>query len=337
MSGKAKWLWILRATGIVMRFRGPLLSIAIGVVGLATVPATSWATFPGTDGRIAFSSNGAGDRDIWSVNPDGSNVTNLTAGPSAPAFALEPDWSPDGSQIAFRAGRAASGEIYTMNADGTGFTQLTSNSVKDYAPAWSPDGSMIAFASNRNDPDPTNCVALSGCNIDIFVMPATGGTPVQVTFDSGADEYPQFSPDGSQIAYQTDAGGTFATYTVDLATLATTKLTPDSMGAGYPDYSPDGTKITFADQVLCSLTPRKDCKSNVFVMNANGSLVTQLTRKFGNNLYPKWSPQGDRIVFSHHSLGQKPQQIYTMNADGTGITRITRTNDDSFTPDWGSG
>jgi Tol biopolymer transport system component len=315
-----------------------VFSLTITAVGLAALSAPAWATFPGTNGRIAFSSNGAGDRDIWSINPDGSSVTNLTAGPSAPAFGLEPDWSPDGTKIAFRGGRTASAEIYTMNADGTGFTQLTSNSVKDYAPAWSPDGSMIAFASNRNDPDPTNCVNLFGCNIDIFVMPATGGSPVQVTFDSGADEYPQFSPDGSQIAYQTDVGGAFAIYTVNLATLATTKLTADSLGAGYPDWSPDGTKITFADQVFCSLTPRKDCKSNVFVMNANGSLVTQLTRKFGNNLYPTWSPQGDKIVFSHTSLGSnKPQQIYTMNADGTGRTRITRTNDDSFTPDWGSG
>jgi Tol biopolymer transport system component len=319
-----------------MRSRVLFVSMVIGAIGLAATAAPASATFPSTDGRIAFSSNGAGDRDIWSVSPDGSGVTNLTAGPSAPAFALEPDWSPDGTKIAFRAGPTNSGEIYTMDADGTGFVQLTSNAVKDYAPAWSPDGTKIAFASNRSDPN--LCTELFGCNIDIFVMPATGASPVQVTFDSGADEYPQFSPDGSQIAYQTDAGGAFAIYTVDLATLATTKLTDDSLGAGYADYSPDGSKITFADQVFCGLTPRNDCKSNVFVMNANGTLVTQLTHKFGNNLYPTWSPQGDKIVFSHTSLGSnKPQQIYTMNVDGTGITRITRTNDDSFTPDWGSG
>jgi TolB protein len=308
----------------------------LGWVAVSSAPAG--ATTPGANGRIAFSSDGAGDRDIWTVKPDGSGLANMTSAPGAPGFALEPQWSPDGTKIAFRAGATAHAEIYTMNADGTGFTQLTSNAVKDYSPAWSPDGSMIAFASNRNDPDPTNCVDLTGCNDDIFVMPATGGSPVQVTFDSGADEYPQFSPDGSQIAYQTDVGGAFAVYTVNLATLATTKLTADRLGAGYPDWSPDGAKITFTNQVICSLIPTRDCKSNVYVMNANGSLITQLTGKFGNNLYPGWSPQGDKIVFSHTSLGSnKPQQIYTMNADGTGVTRITRTNDVSFTPDWGSG
>lgn len=322
-----------------MRSLRLLLSIAIGAAGVAAIPATSsWATFPGTNGRIAFASNGAGDLDIYTMNPDGSGVVNLTTAPGSPGVAFEPDWSPDGTKIAFRSGREAAGEIYTMNADGTGFTQLTSNSVKDYAPAWSPDGSMIAFASNRNDPNPATCVALVGCNIDIFVMPATGGSPVQVTFGTGADQFPQFSPDGSLIAYNSDLGGAMAIYTVDLDTLAVTKLTTDSLQAGQPDWSPDGTKIVFLDDFVGCKKP-KECTSDIFVMNADGGGVTQLTRKFGDNYpHPTWSPEGDKIVFTHAQLhGAKPAQIYTMNSDGTGITRITHTNDLSFTPDWGSG
>ena len=173
---------------------------------------------------------------------------------------------------------------------------------------------------------------------DIFLMPFREET-FDLAYSIGVLHHtPNPREAFAHVAATVKKGGAFAIYTVDLATLATTKLTADSLDAGYPDWSPDGTKITFADQVFCSLTPRKDCKSNLYVMNANGSLVTQLTRKFGNNLYPTWSPQGDKIVFSHTSLGsKKPQQIYTMNADGTGITRITHTNDNSFTPDWGSG
>src|SRR5262249_32809346 len=146
-----------------MRSRVLAVSVAIAAIALAITSPRAGATFSGTNGPIAFSSDGAGDRDIWAVNPDGAGLADPTSRVRAPGFALEPQWSPNGTQIAFRGGRTASAEIYTMNADGTGFTQLTSNSVKDYAPAWSPDGSLIAFASNRNDPDPTNCVDLFGC------------------------------------------------------------------------------------------------------------------------------------------------------------------------------
>jgi Tol biopolymer transport system component len=314
--------------------RALVLALAISAVWAVVCAAPASAAFPGPNGRIAFVSNPTGDRDILTMDPDGSGIVNVTGAPGAPGFALEPDYSPDGTKIAFRAGRENAAEIYTVNADGTGLAQLTFNSVKDYSPAWSPDGSMIAFASNRNDPN--LCVNLFGCNIDIFVMPATGGSPVQVTFGSSSDAFPQFSPDGSLIAYDSDAGGTYAIYTVDLDTLAVTKLTADSLRAGHPDWSPDGTKITFTTNWYPCKKP-KICKGDIHVMNVNGSGVTQLTDKFGDNLWPAWSPEGDKIIFGHNNLQLKPQQIYVINPDGTGLTRITHTNDDSFQPDWGSG
>jgi Tol biopolymer transport system component len=326
------------------RLRRMLVLVTVGL-GVTSTPA--WAAFPGRNGRIAFASTpptsaattqAVGDRDIYTINPGGSGLFNLTKTFAEPRFNLEPDWSPDGTKVAFRNGRAAAGEIYTVNADGTGLTQLTTNSVKDYAPAWSPDGSEIAFASNRNDPDPGTCVDIfGGCNIDIFVMPASGGSPVQVTFGSGTEEFPEFSPDGRTIAYISDASGDFAVYTVDLATLATTKLTADSLRAGPPDYSPDGTKIAFSSNFYFCKTGTSDCKENLFVMDADGGAVTQLTHSFGNNSFPAWSPEGDKIAFTH-STGADfyPEQIDVMNADGTGITRITNQQDDSLTPDWGS-
>jgi Tol biopolymer transport system component len=102
-----------------------------------------------------------------------------------------------------------------VNADRTGLTRLTSNSVKDYAPAWSPDGSMIAFASNRNDPNPSTCAGIfGGCNIDIFVMPASGGSPVQVTFGSGTQEFPELDRSGTRAG--TSRNGASRTRTGDL-------------------------------------------------------------------------------------------------------------------------
>jgi Tol biopolymer transport system component len=338
--------WFLGGVASVLSRRF-VLSIAISVVSIAANSAPAWATFPGTNGRIAFAgipdvtaatTAGVGDLDIYTMNPNGSGIVNLTETLPEPRFALEPAWSPNGTKIAFRSGRGSAAEIYTVNADGTGLTQLTFNSYKDYAPSWSPDGSKIAFASNRNDPNFATCVGLfAACNIDIFVMPASGGSPVQITFDSDSDQFPRFSPDGKSIAYVSNVSGASAIYAVNLDTLAATKLTPDSLRAGPPDYSPDGTRIAFQNNFYPCTTGSSDCRSDVFVMNANGTSIAQLTHGFRNNGDPTWSPQGDRIAFTHSDSAQfKPQQIYVMNADGTGITRISPITYDSFGPAWGS-
>jgi len=128
-----------------------------------------------------------------------------------------------------------------------------------------------------------------------------------------------------------------AIYVANLATLAVTKLTADSLEAGDPDWSPDGTKIAFEDDFIFCKKP-KDCNSDIYVINADGSGLTQLTHKFGDNVEPSWSPTGDKIVFRHETLlGQNPTLIYAMNADGTGITPLIHKNDAGLTPDWGSG
>jgi Tol biopolymer transport system component len=318
--------------------RRMVLSSAVAAFCLAAISASAWATSPATNGRIAFASDSAGDLDIWTINPDGSGAFNVTDAAFAPAFNLEPAWSPDGTKISFRSGRANAAEIYVVNADGTGLTQLTSNSFKDYAPTWSPDGTRIAFASNRNDPNFATCVGIfDGCIINIFVMPATGGSPVQVTFAQASDQFPQFSPDEKFIAYSSDVSGASAIYKVDLETLVVSKLTPDSLRAGEPNWSPDGTRIAFSNNFYPCATGRSDCRSDVFVMDADGTSITQLTQGFRNNGTPSWSPQGDRIVFTHSNSAQfQPQQIYVMNADGTGITRLTPARDNSFGPAWGS-
>jgi Tol biopolymer transport system component len=176
-------------------------TVGVAVIGtFAATTAPSWATFPSASGRIAFASDGAGDPDIHTMNQDGSAMVNLTAAPGTPGFALEPDYSPDGTKIAFRSGPGDDAESYTVNA--------------------------------------------------------TGGSPVQVTFGSGSDQFPQFSPDGTRIAYDSDGGGVSAIYTVKLSDLAVTKLTANVLRAGLADWSPDGTKIAFTTNWYACKKPR---------------------------------------------------------------------------------
>lgn len=106
--------------------------------------------------RIAFVRipAGGGDRDIYSINADGSNLTDLSNDPTS--FDLEPAWSPDGARIAYSGplhpGESVGMDLWVMNADGSGKQALSheDNRYSDGAyPAWSPDGTTIAFAANN--------------------------------------------------------------------------------------------------------------------------------------------------------------------------------------------
>ena len=102
-------------------------------------------SFPGENGRIVFNSGRTGNFDIYSVNPDGTDLTRLT---TSPEFENYPNWSPDGSKILFNrsvAGVAGSFDVFMINADGSNEQRLTTAAGNDTSGTFSPDGTKIAF------------------------------------------------------------------------------------------------------------------------------------------------------------------------------------------------
>jgi TolB protein len=116
--------------------------------GQHRVPNADGGEYPtwSPDGkRIAFNSNLTGEHVMYTVDPDGSNLVDL----SAVGEGWQVDWSPDGSSIIFASGRdqTADGydDIYVMRPDGSNIRRLTNQ--KAYTPAWSPDGEHIVFSA----------------------------------------------------------------------------------------------------------------------------------------------------------------------------------------------
>ena len=280
-------------------------AIALWALGVISVePRTAMAQSSG--GRIAFTSFRDGNREIYTMNADGSGVARLT---NNSADDGSPSWSPDGHRIAFTSFRDENWEIYAMNADGSGVARLTNDPSVNFVSSWSPDGRRITFSSSRDG------------NSEIYAMNADGSGVTRLTNNAINDQSPSWSPDGRRIAFTSDG----EIYTMNADGSGLTRLTNGYTVAIGSSWSPDSRRIAFYS--------RRDGNSEIYAMNADGSGLTRLTNNSADDLSPSWSPDGRRIAFRSNRDGNR--QIYTMNADGSDVTRLTNNSAIDQSPSWG--
>ena len=160
-------IWVMDATGAHPRrltFTPPTPG---GMPGSSVHP--TWSS-DGTHLTYASTASGQGQVQIWVMNADGSQQTQLTHGNGANfPDSNVPDWSPDGTEIVFWSGfEMQYGDVWVMNADGSHPHQITKTPapMSSDNPHWSADGAKILFTSNR-----------SGSSVDQWVVEATGGEP----------------------------------------------------------------------------------------------------------------------------------------------------------------
>jgi TolB protein len=197
-------------------------------------------------------------RNRWGV------VRNVTQNSATDEWAR---WSPDGKRMVFDSNRDGNiFEIFVMNVDGnTAATRLTDTSQLSRFADWSPDGDQVAFRRG----------------IDIYAMYVDGGTPRQLTHEvkPGFAQMPVWSPDGRYIAFMSFREGYCSVFRMEADGSDQINLTPknpDDAATSWcsrtPAWSSDGQHIFFM-----SIRPSTNGQSEIFVMNANGSDVRQLT------------------------------------------------------------
>lgn len=194
------------------------------------------------------------------------------------------------------------GHIYIMNPDGSNQIRLTTDPANEQQPVWSPDGTRIAFAKE---------VFYS---LQIFVMNADGSGATQLT-NEGHNYAPAWSPDGAQIAFSRYGQGIFV-MNADGTNVRQLTTGTDDWG---PDWSPNGNLIAFTRDVDES---NYSGNLDIFIMDADGTDLTNLTDNPSNDSQPNWSPDGTKMVYVRQ-LAKYTDEIFVMNADGTGRTRLT--------------
>ena len=298
-------------------------ALAAGLLTLAGTSREAEAAFPGQNGKIAFVDEFG---DIFTMNPDGSEQTNLTDSPTSDR---NPAFSPDGDRIAFNSTSGDCGDgifcerdIHVMNQDGTGETNLTQTpDIIESDPAWSPNGSRIAFVVGTEQQE----------NASIWVMNADGSDRTQLTDGTPATSSvaPAWSPNGDEIAFQRLG----RIWVMNADGSGQTQITDGPFDFA-PNWSPDGTKIVFDGKHELS---DGSGGQEIMVVNADGSGRRALTTGgMANGVgHPSWSPDGAKITFIGPGPGGEGGDVWVMNADGTAKARINPgAGSLEFQPDW---
>lgn len=258
--------------------------------------------------KILFTSSRSGNPQLYMMNPDGTNVIQLTSGSdSGGEFGK---WTPDASIIAYNYySRNAYYEVppfYVMTPSGlnrhlVGYGEQMS---------WSPDGSKIIS---------------SGFHIPMYITDVNSGISERTPLWGGA---PDWSPDGKYIVY---------CYTKD----SSNQIKSYNEIVKYPSY--DSVK-TVGPNTACYLAWSRDGKyfaysdydGNIYTMNTNGSNIKKITdnKTQMEFLYPRWSSNNQTLIFIASTTdGSHKSYLYMVNVDGTNLHRVI---DDSIvtSADW---
>jgi len=212
--------------------------------------------------------------------------------------------------------------VYTYNTVGEytvtltvsdvgGTTSQVTITVSVIAPAPPPADPAIVFVSERDG------------NRELYLMNADGSNQNRLTNSPNTDEHPDWSRN-DEIVFSSSSelfiigvdGSNLRAISTDDGATAQTGI--------FPSWAPNATQIVF--------TSEQDGNREIYVVNADGSGLTNLTNSSVEDMQPAWSPDGNRIVFVSDRDGNR--EIYVMNIDGNSVTRLTTSDAPDVHPVW---
>ena len=310
--------------------RAIVLLAALAVAAAAVT--SSQAVFPAKNGRIVYQATVGDHIQLFTVRPDGGDVRQLTS--LGDSDAVAGSWSPDARQIVFERDFPETTQLELMNADGSGIRPLAPAGL-DFTPAFDPTGREIVFERATDDGDGVWTMDVrshrlhevthlplqaTGCGCDespvfspdgkriafvrviddlttaVFVVDRDGSHLRQLTpWSLGVSSKLDWSPDGSRVLVsspQVERPEASNVIAIDVKRGSIVQLTHDTTPGVRnlaDSYSPDGKRIVFARILPDGF--------QLFVMNADGSNITQITNGVDAH-WATWGPQPTR--HDHH-------------------------------------
>jgi acylaminoacyl-peptidase len=281
---------------------------------------------------------------LWLIDSDGTDHRALTDGTSTVG---SPRWSPNGDRLLYVSSEDGSSQVFVRWMDSGQTAELTNVTESPGNITWSPDGDWIAmtmfvpepsptFAKMPTKPDGAEWTAppivinklryrsdgrgyLDDGYTHIFVMPADGGTPRQITsgsYDHGGGL--SWSPDSRSIVFSANRGDAdfdvrdSDVFEISVATGELTQLTDRFGPDGSPVLSPDGSLIAytgFDDEYQGYQV------AHLYVINRDGSgshVVSDLDRGFGGL---NWAADGGGLYFQYDDQGMTKVAYVSLDGD----------------------
>lgn len=209
--------------------------------------------------------------DIFTANPDGSQLKQLT---NTPGYDAEATFSADGKKVVFTSLRNGDLDIYTMDANGRHVKQVTNELGYDGGPFFSPDAKWIVYRAHHpaTEQEISDYKDLLKQNLirptylELWLMKADGSGKRQITNLGAASFAPSFFPGGKKIIFSSNVGstggmGNFELYSVNLDGSGLERITYTEGFDGFPVFSPDGKKLVW----ISGRNAKVPHETNVFI------------------------------------------------------------------------
>jgi dipeptidyl aminopeptidase/acylaminoacyl peptidase len=230
------------------------------------------------------------------------------------------DISPDGVSIAFSWNLTGQWEIYQATLDGSSPPlQLTNGPGGKFSPKYSPDGKSLFYLLDLNGDEA----------LDIYRFDFQSSQQINLTPDTSFSIQPclSCSPDGQQIAFQSDLSGIFDTYVMPISGGAMRCVFQSGTPNESVHWSPDGERLA-----VTTLDSAQNYASYLVPLRGGLPIALSSAGQQLNAHQMCWSPDGKLCVFSYEQDDKFGLAIYSLDDDR--ITWLAAEENELGSPDW---